>query len=79
MLLAYQSPDASEFLKTAMGWNFASAELGERIMREIIDLVLSEKIKPVVGQVVGFDELPAAVDAMANRKTVGRTIVTVGS
>ena len=79
VLLAYQSPDASEFLKTAMGWNFASAELGERIMREIIDLVLSEKIKPVVGQVVGFDELPAAVDAMANRKTVGRTIVTVGS
>lgn len=77
VLLAYQQQDAREFLKTAMGWNFASAELGEKIMAEIVELVLSDKIKPVVGQVVGFDELPAAVDAMANRGTVGRTIVTV--
>ena len=78
VLLAYQEHDAREFLKTAMGWNFAPAELGERIMKEIVDLVLSEKLKPVVGQVVDFDQLPAAVDAMANRLTVGRTIVTLG-
>jgi hypothetical protein len=29
----------------------------------------------VVGKVVEFDDLPAAVVAMANRETVGRTIV----
>jgi NADPH2:quinone reductase len=77
VLLAYQPPEALEFLKTGMGWNFASGELGERVMREIVHLVLAEKIKPVVGRVVAFDDLPAAVDAMANRQTIGRTIITV--
>ncbi len=77
VLLAYQPPDAVEFLKTGMGWNFAPAELGERIMEDIVSLVLAGKIKPVVGKVVGFEELPQAIDAMANRQSVGRTIVTV--
>jgi NADPH2:quinone reductase len=77
VLMAYQPPDASEFLKTAMGWNFAPAELGERIMGEIVELVLTEKVKPVVGKVVDFEDLPLAIEAMANRQTVGRTIVTV--
>jgi len=30
-----------------------------------------------VGKVVGFDELPAAMEAMANRETVGRVIALV--
>jgi NADPH2:quinone reductase len=79
VLLAYQPPDAVEFLKTGMGWNFASDELGARIMREVNELVLAQKIKPVVGKVVGFDEIPTAIEAMANRRTVGRTIVTLDS
>jgi NADPH2:quinone reductase len=61
-----------------MGWNFVPAELGERIMREIVDLVLAGKIRPVVGSVVDFDEIPEAMEAMANRETVGRTIVMLG-
>jgi len=79
VLLAYQPPDALEFLKSGMGWNFASGELGERIMREITHLVLTQKVKPVVGKVVGFEDLPAAIDAMANRETVGRTIIMLES
>jgi NADPH2:quinone reductase len=77
VLLAYQQPEAIDFLKTAMGWNFLARSLGERIMAEILDLALSHKIKPVVGEVVGFGDVPAALDAMANRQTVGRTIVMV--
>jgi NADPH:quinone reductase len=77
VLLAYQPPDALEFLKTGMGWNFAPQELGERIMGEVVDLVLADKVKPVVGRVVGFGDVPAAIDAMARRETVGRTIVMV--
>ena len=79
VLLAYQPPDAVEFLKTGMGWNFASDELGARIMRAVNELVLARKIKPVVGQVVGFDDVPAAIHAMANRQTVGRTVVILDS
>jgi NADPH2:quinone reductase len=79
VLLAYQPADALEFLKTGMGWNFAPAELGERIMSEIVDLVLAGKVKPVIGRVVGFDDIPLAIEAMANRETVGRTIVALES
>jgi NADPH:quinone reductase len=77
VMLSYAQPEVSEFLKTGMGWNFVPAELGERIMREIVDLVLAGTVRPVVGSVVAFDEIPAAIEAMANRETVGRTIVVL--
>jgi NADPH2:quinone reductase len=77
VLLSYQEPDARAFLKTGMGWNFPPTELGARITREIVDLVQAKKIKPLVGQVVGFEEIPSAIDAMARRETVGRTVALV--
>ncbi len=77
VLLAYQSPDAIEFLKTGMGWNFPPQALGERIMREIVALVLAGRVKPVVGRVVGFDDIPSSLDSMANRRSVGRTIAII--
>ena len=77
VLLAYAQPDMAEMVKTAMGWNFASDELGARIMREIVDLVLAGSVHAVVGDVVDFEDLPAAMDAMANRESVGRTIIQV--
>src|SRR5205085_8031665 len=46
VLLAYAQPDMADMLKTAMGWNFASAELGARIMGEIVELALEHKVKP---------------------------------
>ena len=75
VLLAYAQPEMSEFLKDAMGWNFASEALGKRINREIVELVLAGSIKPVIGSVVGFEALPAAMEAMADRASVGRTVV----
>jgi NADPH:quinone reductase len=77
VLLAYAEPAMAELVKDAMGWNFASAELGARIATEIVDLVLAGAVKPVVGKVVGFGKLPAAMEAMANRETVGRVIALV--
>ena len=76
-MLSYQDPDALTFLKTGMGWNFLPRELGSRIMDEIISLVRSERIKPVIGRVVDFEDIPSAVDAMARRETVGRTIAMI--
>jgi NADPH2:quinone reductase len=77
VLLSYQEPDALAFLKSGMGWNFLPNELGARIMDEIVSLVRSKRVRPVIGQVVDFEELPAAIDAMARRDTVGRTIVSI--
>jgi NADPH2:quinone reductase len=79
VLLAYQAPEAVEFLKTGMGWNFASDRLGQRIMGEVIELVLGGKVRPVVGSVVDFGDIPSALESMANRQTVGRTIALVDS
>ena len=64
----------AQMMKKGMGWNFAPAALGAKITREIVDLVLAGRVKPVIGRVIEFDELPAAIDAMANRRTIGRTI-----
>ena len=36
-----------------------------------------DKVHAVVGEVVGFDDIPAAITAMAERRTTGRTIVLV--
>jgi NADPH:quinone reductase len=77
VLLSYQTPDALAFVKMGMGWNFLPTELGSRIMEEIVSLVGSKKIKPVIGSVVDFREIPAAIDAMARRDTVGRTIALI--
>jgi NADPH2:quinone reductase len=77
VLLAYGQPEMSEVVKDAMGWNFVSRERGVRINDEIVNLVLAGKVKPLIGKVVGFDELPAALEAMANRESTGRTIVRI--
>jgi NADPH2:quinone reductase len=74
VLLAYADDAMSSLVKQAMGWNFVPAALGQQIMAEIVELVEAGRVRPVVGNVVGFDDIPEAIDAMANRKTVGRTI-----
>jgi NADPH:quinone reductase len=77
VLLAYAPPDMAQMLKTAMGWNFASTGLGAHINHEIVALVEKGAVRAVIGDVVGFDGLPAAMEAMANRESTGRTIVMV--
>ena len=77
VLLAYVPEAMGAMLKRGMGWSFASDELGARIMREVVALVRAGKVKPVVGRVVGFEDIPTAMEAMAKRETVGRTIAIV--
>jgi len=74
VLLAYVPDEMGKMLKQGMGWNFVSDRLGERITQQIVDLVLAKKVRPVIGRVVEFEEIPAAIEAMANRQTIGRTI-----
>ena len=75
VLLAYADPAFATMVKQGTGWNLPSNELGARINSEIIDLVQGGRVRAVVGKVVEFEDVPAAFDAMANRQTVGRTIV----
>ena len=48
---------------------------GPRSCSEVLDLVRKDRVRAVVGRVVDFEDVPAAFEAMANRETVGRTIV----
>lgn len=64
-------------LKRAMGYNFTSRAGGERIHAAILDLVREGKVRPVVGAEVAFGDLPGALQSMADRQTLGRTVVLV--
>jgi NADPH:quinone reductase len=75
VLLAYAADDMSHMVKQAMGWNFVPEALGTRIQREVVELVADGRVRAVVGEVADFADVPAAVERLANRETVGRTIV----
>ncbi|MFT5695405.1 MAG: NADPH2:quinone reductase, partial [Myxococcota bacterium] len=71
VLLAYADTTIGPMMKKAMGWNFVPDALGTHITKEIVDRVISKRITPVIGSEVAFEELPAALEAMRDRKTVG--------
>lgn len=77
VLLAYAAPEMATIVKQAMGFNFLTRELGEQITESVVDLVNAGKVRAVVGSVVAFEEIPAAIHAMAQRETTGRTIALV--
>lgn len=75
VLLNYQSDDMVGVIKRAMGWNVAPRALGERATDEIVQLVRAGAVHAVVGSTPAFEQLPAALAAMASRDTVGRVVV----
>ena len=77
VLLAYGDENFLPAMKEAMGWNFCPDRLGEQIMSDIVSLVLEGKLEPIIGEVVDFANLPAALERMRDRGTIGRTIVTL--
>jgi NADPH2:quinone reductase len=76
VMLNYQSPEMVGFLKQAMGWNVVPSEVGARIQAEVLDRYRAGRIRAVVGEVVPFEDLPRAIDAMADRRTTGRVVIT---
>jgi NADPH:quinone reductase len=77
VILAYGSPEMAGFLKSAMGWNVVPSEVGATIMRTIVELVEAGAVRPLIGRHIGFEDLPAAMEAMANRDTIGRVVATI--
>jgi NADPH2:quinone reductase len=75
VMLAYAVPEIRALVKEAMGFNFLAREVGERITADVVDRVRAGRIRAVVGTTVAFEEIPAAITAMADRATVGRTVV----
>jgi NADPH2:quinone reductase len=61
--------------KRLSGFNFPSHDDGERLHHELLALFAAGKLRAVVGQEFPFSELPAGLDAMERRQTVGRTVI----
>jgi NADPH2:quinone reductase len=77
VMLGYANAQMGPMLKQAMGWNLCPEALGQKAMAKILALVRAGKVRPVIGEVVGFGELPAAMTRMRDRRTTGRVIVTL--
>ncbi|MCU1392064.1 MAG: alcohol dehydrogenase [Ilumatobacteraceae bacterium] len=77
VLLGYMPDAMIPMVKGAIGANFAPSSLGEKIMAGVVELVLSGAIKPVIGKVVDFADVPAALTAMSNSDTVGRVVAVL--
>jgi NADPH2:quinone reductase len=73
VLLSYTSDPAAA--KRHSGFNVVPRAVGEDIQRALEGLLAAGRIRPDIGRVVGFADLPAALDDMEDRKTIGRTVV----
>jgi NADPH:quinone reductase-like Zn-dependent oxidoreductase len=74
VLLAYAPSEVIPIMKKGMGWNFCPNELGAKATREIVELVRNGSVRPVIGKLIDFEDIPREIQALFDRKTVGRTI-----
>jgi NADPH2:quinone reductase len=77
VLLAYAEPELALAAKQAVGFNFVSRDVGEHIMASVVDLVREKAVRPVIGKVIDFEEIPTAIQAMFDRETMGRVIAVL--
>ena len=56
-------------------FNPCSTETGRRIQNDLLDLLSAGKIRPSVGGRYSFDSLPAALDQLESRTTMGRIVI----
>jgi NADPH:quinone reductase len=75
VMLAYTADPAME--NPAPGIHIQPRLIGDRVQRELEKLLAAGAIKPFIGKTVGFNVLPAALDEMDLRLTMGRTVVTI--
>ena len=73
VLLAYGDAPA---VRRAAGINIVPRETGEAIQARLDGLFAEKRIRPVVGARLPFEELPAALERLASRETIGRVILS---
>jgi NADPH2:quinone reductase len=75
VMLAYTADEHGE--NPAPGFHIQPRVIGDRVQRSLEKLLADGAIKPFIGKVVGFADLPGALDDMDMRLTMGRTVVTI--
>ena len=51
--------------------------MGVQITSSVVDLIRSRAIRPGIGRVASFDDMPQAITGLAARETTGRVVVMV--
>lgn len=73
VMLSYTSHPGP--VRAATNFNVTSRATGEAVHTRLLALLDAGKIAPVIGDVVAFADLPAALDRMERRETIGRIVV----
>ncbi|NNL67896.1 MAG: zinc-binding dehydrogenase, partial [Myxococcales bacterium] len=73
VLLAYSRDPAP--LKRMLGANLVPRPVGEAVHADLLAQLERGAIRPVVGEALPFSELPAALERMEARESVGRTVL----
>jgi NADPH2:quinone reductase len=61
-----------------MGFNPFGREVAEAVHADLMQLVAKGAIRPVIGRRVSLAEAPAALEDHEQRRTLGRTVVSIG-
>jgi NADPH:quinone reductase len=77
VLLSYTSDPLAA--RRATGFNITPRVVGEAVHARLLELLAAGAIRPIVGREVDFLDLPAALDAMEDRSTIGRVVVHVSA
>ena len=75
--LAYAPDPLATRLLTGLNW--PSRTEGIEAHRRILELLRTGAVRTVVTSVIGFDELPEAMERQERRETTGRTVVQLGA
>jgi NADPH:quinone reductase-like Zn-dependent oxidoreductase len=80
VILAYVEPAVVPFVSDFVPvpvprFNPPTTEVGRQVQDHLVELLAAGSIHPVVGATVPFDHVPAALEDMESRRTVGRTVV----
>jgi NADPH2:quinone reductase len=73
VMLSYRTDPLS--VKRVSGFNLFSRADGERVHAHLVELLDAGRIRTVVGRTAPWAELPAELTRLANRETVGRTVL----
>jgi NADPH2:quinone reductase len=73
VLLSYRRDAIA--VRRAAGINCVPYEVGQHVQQRLLALLDTGAIRPVIGLTVPFAELPAALEAMEDRRTTGRVVV----
>ena len=59
------------------GFNSFPRSVGEEIHEDLLALLDAGRIRPIVGRVVEFEGIPAALEDLESRRTLGKTVARV--